>query len=221
MDKVKRIWNFFTLSLSSSFVVISLLLIIFFFEIFFEFFIPYISLQQHNWNMYHNYQPAYHRKGSLCVSYWYSGRVLWAIYYVVEFQLSSGITTAIYSVAYCYVTLPCLHWYSSLHFIHHIRLFDHLVISRLHTIISTYCTRSSACLGVAQFRSRILTSCSASLLFSQLLLYGSFTLSPHPCFSLYLCQNPPKLLLRCLLDPPLIPTESSPLISLLSYIHFK
>ena len=131
----------------------------------------------------------------------YLGYVLWPNYEVAEFQPQSGITTSLDSAAYCYVPLPCLPCYYSPRLSHR--------------------TRSSGHLGVASLHTGIPTSRSDFPLLPWLLMCGSLNPLPPLCFPIYSRQSFPKMIIYCLVVPPCIPPESSPLAALLSCSKFK
>ena len=74
-----------------------------------------------------------------------------------------GIATALNSIAYCYIFLPCLHCYSSPHLIYQMKSFAHLGVTCLCPSISTYRKRSSSHPGICHICPSIPTSRSSSL----------------------------------------------------------
>ena len=84
-------------------------------------------------------------------------------YEVVEFQTQSGITTVLYSAAYCYVILPLIPCYSSPHISFHTRSSSHPGVVCLHLSISIYRTKLNKNTGVSHLRLSIPTTRSDSL----------------------------------------------------------
>ena len=83
---------------------------------------------------------------------------IWPNYEVVELQPQSVVTTVLDSVAYCYLLLPYLPFYSIPHLRSHTRSSAHPGIACLRTRISAYRTRSNANPGVSCLRPSILTT---------------------------------------------------------------
>ena len=76
----------------------------------------------------------------------------------MEFQTRSVIATVLGSIAYCCVILPFLPYYSSPHLSFHTRSFEHLGVTHLCPIISTYRTGSTAHPGISRICPRIPTT---------------------------------------------------------------
>ena len=98
------------------------------------------------------------------------------------FQTQSGINSDLDSVDYCYVPKPCIPCYYITRLINCTRSSDHLGVSCLCPIISSYSTRSPDHIGVIHLFPRFLTPRSDSLLFPWFLLHDSLSLLP-PLYS--------------------------------------
>ena len=85
----------------------------------------------------------------------YPGYLIWTNYEVLGFQPQSDITTALYCVAYCYVPIPRLSWYSSPRLSHRTGSSAHLGVARICPIIFSHLTRSSTHPGIARRNPRI------------------------------------------------------------------
>ena len=141
---------------------------------------------------------------------------------MVEFQSRSVIATVLDSVAYCYVLLPCLPCYYSLHRSFRKGSFTHLGLACLCPSISTYRTRSTAHPGVSCLRPSIPTTRYASLpspgsyfvaipsCFLQLLAYCKFF--SEVCPKLFICRP---------LVPPCLYLMTAPLVARITCAYFK
>ena len=65
-----------------------------------------------------------------------TGCVMWPNYDVVGFQLLLGVNAALDSVAYCYVPITCIPWYSNPWLIHCMGSSAHLGVACLSPIIT-------------------------------------------------------------------------------------
>ena len=107
----------------------------------------------------------------------------------MEFQPRSGIATVLESVAYFYVRITCLIWYSSTHPSYHMRSLNHPGVAHLLPSTPTYRSVST----IPWFP-----------------LHDSLPLSyPPPCFP-RLCQGFPNLLFWSLLTPSCASPSTSP-----------
>ena len=133
-----------------------------------------------------------------------------------------GITIALYSAEYCYVPIPKLLCFCSTRLRHHIGSITQSGISSLCPSISSFCTGSSAHLGISCIHARI----SNSPLFYPWCcpftpMRVPITPSTPPSFLKYFIQGCPKPCFCLLLIIPCISPVSSSLISLLPCTHNK
>ena len=158
----------------------------------------------------------------VCVCNWFPGCVILPNHEVVGFHPRSRITTDLDSVDYCYVSTHCIPFYSSHQLIHRKEYSTHLDIIHLHFSISSHRTRSSSHLGVARLHPSIIDfSIYCPLYYPWPLMIVPLALSPPPCLPQYFIQVFPKMWLYCLLMPPCVPPDPSPLLYLLSCAHLK
>ena len=133
-----------------------------------------------------------------------------------------GWTKSLDSVTYCFLHFPSPPCYFIPWLSHHTRSSAHLGVTRLRPSIYSNCMISSSHLGVAcLFPSTTNFPLYCPHCYPRPLLH--FPLAPLPCPCSLRCftQIFPKMCLRRVLTPPCVPPASSPLISLLSWVHHR